>query len=49
MTPKSDTCGFEFGKFHQSTRKSQKWDFDEILLLKVENVLAKKIQIMYMY
>ena len=24
--------------FHQSTRKSQNWDFDRILLSKVENV-----------
>ena len=24
--------------FHQSTRKSQNWDFDDILLSKVENV-----------
>ena len=24
--------------FHQSTRKSQNWDFDGILLSKVENV-----------
>ena len=26
--------------FHQSTRKSQNWDFDGILLSKVENVRA---------
>ena len=26
--------------FHQSTRKSQNWDFDEILLSKAENVWA---------
>ena len=30
----------EFGKFHQITRKSQNWDFDWILLSKVENVWA---------
>ena len=27
--------------FHQSTRKSQNWDFDGILLSKVENVWVK--------
>ena len=37
------TCGLEidmrnFGNFHQSTQKSQNWDFDEILLSKVQNV-----------
>ena len=30
----------EFGKFSLETRKSQSWDFDEILLSKVENVWA---------
>ena len=50
MTLKSDakfeeklTCGLEndmrnLVNFHQSTRKSENWDFDEILLSKVENV-----------
>ena len=50
MTLKSDTkfeekltCGFEndirdLANFYQSTRKSQNWDFDGILLSKVENV-----------
>ena len=28
------------GNFHQSTWKSQNWDFDGILLVKVENVWA---------
>ena len=49
MTLKSDakfevklTCGLENDRrnltnFHQSTRKSQSWDFDGILLSKVEN------------
>ena len=26
------------GNFHQSTQKCQNWDFDQILLSKVENV-----------
>ena len=30
--------------FHQSTRKSQDWDFDEILLSKVEIVREKNLQ-----
>ena len=39
------TCGLQndmrnLPNFHQSTQKSQNWDFDEILLLKVENVWA---------
>ena len=50
MTLKSDTkfeekltCGLEndmrnLADVHQSTRKSQNWDFDGILLSKVENV-----------
>ena len=50
MTLKSDakfeeklTYGLENDKmnladFHQSTRKSQKWDFDGILLYKIKNV-----------
>ena len=42
MTLKSDTCDFEFGKFSPQHSKVSKWDFDEILLFKVENVLAKK-------
>ena len=49
MTPKSDakfeqklTCGLEndmrnLANFHQRTRKSKNWDFDGILLSKVEN------------
>ena len=37
------TCGLEndmrnLANFHQSTRKSQNWDFDGIFLSKVENV-----------
>ena len=37
------TCAFEndmrnLANFPQSTRKSQNWDFDGILLSKVENV-----------
>ena len=36
------TCGLEnvmknLANFHQSTRKSQNWDFDGILLSKVKN------------
>ena len=50
MTLKSDakfeeklTCCLEndmrnLANFHQSTRKCQNWNFDEILLPKVENV-----------
>ena len=50
MTLKSDakfeeklTCGLEndmrnLANFHLSTRKCQNWDFDGILLFKVENV-----------
>ena len=39
------TCGLEKDKtnlanFYQSTRKSKNWDFDEILLSKVENPLT---------
>ena len=39
------TCGLEndmrnMANFHQSTWKSQNWDFDGILLSKVENVWA---------
>ena len=32
---KNDTRDLE--SFHQSTRKAQNWNFDEILLSKVEN------------
>ena len=37
------TCAFKndmrnLADFYQSTRKSQNWDFDRILLSKVENV-----------
>ena len=37
------TCGLEndmrnLANFYQSTRKSQNWDFDGILISKVENV-----------
>ena len=37
------TCGLEndmrnLANFYQSTQKSQNWDFDGILLSKVENV-----------
>ena len=42
---KKMTCGLEndmmnLANFHQSTRKCQNWDFDGILLSKVENVWA---------
>ena len=52
MTVKSDakfkkkrTCGLEYDmtnlvNFHQSTGKCQNWDFDGILLSKVENARA---------
>ena len=55
MTPKSDTkfeeklaCGSEndmrnFAHFHQSARKSQNWDFDGILLSKVENEIYRRV------
>ena len=43
------TCGLEndmrnMANFHQSTWKSQNWDFDGILLSKVENVWAENLQ-----
>ena len=43
------TCGLEnnmknLANFHQSTWKSQNWDFDGILLSKVENVWAENLQ-----
>ena len=50
MTPKSDakfeekmTCGLKndmrnLENFHRSTQKCQNWDFDGLLLSKVENV-----------
>ena len=39
------TCGLEnnirnMANFHQSTWKYQNWDFDGILLFKVENISA---------
>ena len=59
MTLKSDakfkeklTCCLEndmknFANFHQSTRKSQNWNFDKTLLSKVENVWALNLQRSY--
>ena len=59
MTLKSDakfeenlTCGLEndmrnFANFHQSTWKCQNWDFDVILLSKVEHAWAKDLQRSY--
>ena len=59
MTLKSDakfkeklTCCLEndlrnFANFHQSTRKCQNWNFDKILLSKVENVWALNLQWSY--
>ena len=46
------TCGLEndmrnIANFHQSTRKSQNWNFHGILLSKVENVWAKNLQKSY--
>ena len=42
------TCGLEnmrnLAYFHLSTWKSQNWDFDGILLSKVENVWAENLQ-----
>ena len=43
------TCAFKndmrnLANFHQSTWKSQNWDFDGILLSKVENVWAENLQ-----
>ena len=43
------TCAFKndmrsFGNFHKSTRKSPNWDFDGILLSKVENLRAYNLQ-----
>ena len=59
MTLKSDakfeeklTCCLEndmrnLANFHQSTRKCQNWNFDKILLSKVENVWASNLQWSY--
>ena len=58
MTLKSDakfeeklTCGLEndsnLANFHQSTLKSQNWDFDGIVLSKVENVSSYNFQRSY--
>ena len=59
MTLKSDakfeeklTCGLEndmsnLANFDQSTLKCQNWDFDGILLSKVENVSAYNFQRSY--
>ena len=46
-------CGSEndmrnLSNFHQSTRKSQNWDFDGNLLFKVENIWVKNLQMSYM-
>ena len=46
------TCGLEndmrnMANFHQSTWKWQNWEFDGILLSKVENVWAKNLQRSY--
>ena len=48
------TCGFEndirnLANFHQSTLKCQNWDFDWILLSKVENSWAKNLRRIYVY
>ena len=61
LTRKSDTkfgetltCGLENGmrnleNFHQITWNRQNWDFDGILLSKVEIAWAKNLQMIYMY
>ena len=46
------TCGLEndimnLANFHQKTFKSQIWNFDGILLSKIENAWAKKLQRSY--
>ena len=38
LTCASKNVTINLANFHQSTRKSQNWDFDGILLSKVENV-----------
>ena len=48
------TCGLEndmrnLANFQQSPWECQNWDFDEILLSKVENALAKNWQRIYVY
>ena len=48
-----ETCGLEndmrnLPNFQQSTQKSQNWDFNGILLSKVYNVWAKKVQRNYL-
>ena len=59
MTLKSDekfeeklNCGLKndlrnLANFHQSNWKSQNWDFDGILLSKVENAWAENLQRSY--
>ena len=47
------TCCLEndmsnFANFHKSTRKCQNWNFDKILLSKVENVWALNLQWSYL-
>ena len=47
------TCYLEngmtnFANIHQSTRKYQNWNFDKMLLSKVENVSALNLQWSYM-
>ena len=37
-----------FANFYQNIRMCQNWDFDGILLLKVENALVKNLQRSYM-
>ena len=61
MTLKNDgdfeekiTCGLKndmrnLAYFNQRTWKPQNWNFDGILLSKVENVCAKNLQWIYMY
>ena len=47
------TCCLEndmtnFANFHQSTQKYQNWNFDKMLLSKVENTSALNLQWSYM-
>ena len=46
------TCDLEndmrnLANFQQNTWKCQNWDFDGILLSKIENALAKNLQMSY--
>ena len=47
LTCASKTDMRNLANFHQSTQKSQNWDFNRVLLSKVENVRAESLQGIY--